>query len=411
MINVKPLKGYRPSGGNAQKVPSAPYDIYTDDEYRKIAEDNPCSFVHVIRSDVDFPAETNHYTDDIYRKGRANLESLITEGHLKQDDSDCIYIYRQTMNNHSQTGFFLGVNVYDYESGLVKKHENTREKKEKDRISHIELLNAHTGPSFLTYRSEKTIDCFLDDYSKGEPDFKVTAEDGVIHELWVVDDENVISKIVEAFRTIDALYIADGHHRTKASVEVAKKRDNYKTPVYENEYHYILSVVFPDSQLEILPYNRVIKDLNGMTMEEFFKKLEIDFTVSNPSDKVIEPSAKSSFSMYINHKWYLLRYKKEISDDPVKSLDVSILQETVLSPMLDIKDPRKSERIDFIGGIRGSKYLEKLVDDGSFQLAFLMYPTSMDELLNVADHDLLMPPKSTWFEPKLRSGMVVHLLD
>lgn len=392
---------------------SLPYDVLTEEEYRAIAEKNEKSFVHVIRPEVDCPLEMDIHDEAVYQKGRENLNAFIEKGYLVQDGEPAYYVYRQIMGEQSQIGFLTGVYVGDYDKGLVKKHENTREDKEKDRIKHIEVLNAHAGPSFLVYRSKAELDKILLEYNETAPEVSITAEDGIVHDLWVVRDSALIEKITALFKEVDALYIADGHHRTKASAVVGLKR---KADGETAESQYIMSVIFPDNMLKILPYNRAVKDLNGLNVDELKAKIGENFTIeeveANEADGGYQPANIKEIGMYLEGKWYLLKAKDAITNnDPVKSLDVSLLQDYVLAPLLSIDDPRLSDRISFIGGIRGTGYLKKIVDSGKYGVAFSMYATSMNQLLDVADADMLMPPKSTWFEPKLRSGMVVHLLD
>ncbi len=415
MITIKEFKGLRPKKELYEKIVAPPYDVLSYEDCLKLKNESDISLVRITRSEVDLPRGTDPYSNIVYEKAKQNLDDYIKNGYLVYDKTPSLYIYRQEMGDHKQIGFVAAASIYDYENGLIKKHENTRKDKEEDRIRHIDITNTQIEPVFLTYQSpKKELDDFLSKVEKRDYEVKLTTDDGVTHTLWIIDDKKEIDFIKDNFKKIDALYIADGHHRTKAALEVAKKRDKDNKDSGDKEYRYVLSVIFPENMLKIMAYNRLVKDLNGLSAAAFFEKLNKNFTVSKVSSNDKEggfiPEKPHTIGMYINGEWHLL-IPAFISDDPVKSLDVSILQDYVLDEILGIKDPRTDKRIDFVGGIKGSGILKKSVDSGEFKLAFSMYPTSMNELLNVATNNMLMPPKSTWFEPKLKSGIILHNLD
>jgi len=414
MANIKPFKGLRPAKKYASKIASPPYDVINSKEARKYVKNNPISFLHVVKPEIDLPENTDLYSDTVYRKGKENLNMLIEKGYLKRDENPSFYIYRQKMGNHVQTGVVAAASCEEYKKNIIKKHELTREDKEIDRAKHIETLNANTGPVFLTYRAKKQIDDIIEKLTDRKPEYDFTSEDGIQHTLFVISDPDEVSLIIDNFKEISTLYIADGHHRSAAAVRVMekmKKADKKYSP--EKEYNYFLSVIFPHNQMYVMDYNRVVKDLNGNSEAEFLEKLSKIFQISEFSEnRPYKPERKGEFGMYLDDKWYRLIIKNEyITDDPVESLDVSILQNNVLSPILGIENPRKDKRIDFIGGIRGLGELERLVNSKEYKVAFALYPTSLDDLLSVADAGKIMPPKSTWFEPKLRSGLVIHELS
>lgn len=417
MIRIKPFKALRPKKELYSKIASLPYDVLTDEECRKITSDNPLSFLKVIRSEVDFSSDIDPHSDIVYKKAKSNLDEFIKNGYLEQDKKPYFYVYRIKNKVSSQIGFISVVSVDDYDNGLIKKHEKTREEKVNDRINHIDKVNAQTGFVFLTYRSRDTLNRILEEIQNSEVEAEFTSDDEITHTFWVIKDEQLINKIIEEFKKIPYLYIADGHHRSVAASSVAKMRhDNNNGKREENESDYFLSIIFPHDCLKILSYNRVVKDLNGKTVEEFLKKLESSFVVKqvdpNCENDGYNPDSSKKIGMYLQNQWYLLTPKHCIIDkDPVASLDVSILQNYILDPLLNIKDPRTDERIDFIGGVRGTGYLKKIVDTGKYKVSFSMYPTTVQQLMDVADADKLMPPKSTWFEPKPRSGLAIHLLD
>ena len=373
---------------------------------------NPYSFLHVDKAEIDLPAGTDIYSPEVYEKAKSNLEKMITDGVLVQDEKPMLYVYELTMDGRSQTGLVACTSIDEYMQGIIKKHELTREDKEQDRIRHVDICNANTGPIFLAYRTVDEISEIVDNVKKNAPVYDFTAEDGIIHKAWIIDDEETINRLVKLFKDVPNLYIADGHHRNASAAKVGLKRRN-ENPNYtgDEEFNYYLAVIFPSDQLKILDYNRVVKDLNGLSEEEFIKKLSEKFDIVETEGRA-KPDKAYDFGMYMDGKWYMLTAKDEIkSKDAVKGLDVSILQDNVLIPILGIGDIRTDKRIDFVGGIRGLGELEKRVDSGEMKVAFAMYPTSIEQLMTIADENKIMPPKSTWFEPKLRSGLFIHSLD
>jgi uncharacterized protein (DUF1015 family) len=412
MAIVKPFKGLRPIPDKVKEVASPPYDVISSDEAREVVEKNPLSFLRVIRPEVDLPQEIDLYDERVYKKGKENLDRFIGDGILIQDSTPCLYIYRQVMGDHIQVGLVACASVDEYEKGVIKKHEHTREEKEIDRTKHIESLNAQASPVFLTYRSNPDVDVFMLEGTKGEPVYDFTADDGVRHTFWVIDNPDTIETIMNGFRGIDYMYVADGHHRSAAAVRVRNRRkEQNPNHTGEEDYNYFLVVIFPHTQLKILDYNRVVKDTNGLNKEELLKKIKERFIIEAREGKY-KPSEPHTFGMFFDKRWYKLTAKEGTFplDDPVESLDVAILQENLLAPILGIVDPRKDKRISFIGGIKGIKTLEDMVNEGEYTIAFAMYPTNIESLMRVADAEKVMPPKSTWFEPKLRSGIVIHLI-
>lgn len=415
MANIHPFKGLRPVTNKVEKIASPPYDVLNSEEAREMAKENELSFLHVVKPEIDLPESTHIYDDTVYQKGKDNLQKLISEGHMEQDEKPTYYVYKQIMGDFEQVGLVVCASIEDYENDIIKKHEHTRAEKEADRVKHVETLNANTGPVFLTYKARKDIDDMIADFIKdNKPTYDFIADDEVKHIFWTIDDEALVNKITKKFEEIDYLYVADGHHRSASGTIVGQKR-RAANPNHsgEEEYNFFLSVIFPHDQLHILDYNRVVKDLHGLSQTEFIQKVEENFTIEEISDnKPYKPGAMHNFGMYLDGKWYKLRAKSHSFDanDPVSSLDVSILQNNLLSPILGIGNPRKDSRIDFVGGIRGLKHLAKRVDKGE-AVAFSMYPTTIEQLMAIADAGKVMPPKSTWFEPKLRSGLIVHLLD
>ena len=412
MAEVRPFCAVRPAGELAAQVAALPYDVYNRKEASLAVRENPLSFLNIDRAETQFPDEVDAYEECVYEKARELFEARMADGTFLQDDVPCYYIYRLTMDGRSQTGIVALSSVDDYLNQVVKKHENTREDKEIDRIRHVDTVNAHTGPIFLAYRKQEEIDRIVIQVCTGTPLYDFVSEDGVGHTVWKIAAPGLVSRIRKAFGTVPATYIADGHHRAASAVKVGLKR-RQENPGWTGEepFNYFLSVLFPDEQLRILPYNRVVKDLNGLTKEEFLQRISKDFEVREIGEKAYAPAGKGEFGMYLEGTWYQLTAGEAVrSQDPVKGLDVSILQDALLGPVLGIGDPRTDKRIDFIGGIRGLKELERRVNE-DMAVAFSMYPTSIQELLDVADAGLLMPPKSTWFEPKLRSGLFIHTLD
>jgi uncharacterized protein (DUF1015 family) len=414
MSIVKPFRGLRPKKGYAEKVASPPYDVLDSNEARELAAGNSYSFLHVNKPEIDLDADINPYHEKVYQKGAENLKTLINDGILIQDQSDNFYIYQQVMGNHAQVGLVASASVDEYEKNLIKKHELTRSDKEDDRVNHMIHLNAQVGPVFLTYRTKSEIDALISQITQNVPVYDFVSPDGVRHTFWVVDNEKTIHTIEAHFKNVDQLYVADGHHRSAAAQRVRDIRRN-TNPQHNGteEYNYFLTVIFPDNQMQILDYNRVVKDLNGLTKEDFLNKTGEKFEISSSGSQSHKPIRSKEFGMYLQGEWYKLVAKEHSYDpnDPVQSLDISILQENLLSRILGIGDPRKDKRIDFVGGIRGLNELEKRVNSGNWGVAFALYPTSIEQLMAIADAGQTMPPKSTWFEPKLRSGLIIHLLD
>lgn len=411
MAIVKPFQCVRPNKEEARLVAALPYDVYNRKEACQVTAGNPKSFLNIDRPETQFPQDVDIYDDRVYEKAANMLKEWMKDGTFVQDDMKAYYIYELIMDGRGQTGIVACSSIDDYLNGVIKKHENTREEKELDRIRHVDTTDAQTGPIFLAYRSREEINRLVEEKKKADPLYDFTADDGISHKVWKIADPETVCLIEEHFLRIPATYIADGHHRAASAVKVGiKRRKETSDNTGEEEFQFFLSVLFPDDQLMILPYNRVVKDLNGLSLEEFLSKLSEGFTVTAVGENAFGPSEKASFGMYLNKTWYCLNAKEALkSDDPVKGLDVSILQDNLLGPILGIKDPRIDKRIDFIGGIRGLKELEKRCEE-DMTVAFSMYPTSIGELFAVADAGLLMPPKSTWFEPKLRSGLFIHML-
>lgn len=411
MATIKPFMGIRPIPEKASQVAALPYDVMNSEEAREMVKDNPYSFLHIDKAEIDLPLGTDIYSDAVYEKAKENLEERIEDGTFLQDLLPNFYIYQLTMNGRSQTGLVVCTSIDEYLDETIKKHEFTRADKEADRIRHVDTLNANTGPIFLAYKDSAEAKAIIDGWKASHvPTYDFVAEDGIAHTAWVVDSDAEIGLLVEAFKQVENLYIADGHHRNASAVKVGlKRREELGTYTGEEEFNYYLSVLFPANELYIMDYNRVVKDLNGHSAEDLLALLGEKFEISAPQKEAYHPQALHTFGMYLEGNWYGLQAKAEIlSDDPVLGLDVSILQQEVLTPMLAIGDPRVDKRIDFVGGMRGLSELEKRVDSGEMQVAFSMFPTSMDELMGVADAGLVMPPKSTWFEPKLRSGLFLH---
>mgnify|MGYP005796127695 FL=1 len=412
MAVIRQFKAIRPTPEMAEKVAALPYDVVNSEEAAEMVIGNPYSFLHVDKAEIDLPAGTGIYSPEVYEKAKSNLEKMITDGVLVQDEKPMLYVYELTMDGRSQTGLVACTSIDEYMQGIIKKHELTREDKEQDRIRHVDICNANTGPIFLAYRTVDEISEIVDNVKKNAPVYDFTAEDGIIHRAWIIDNEETINRLVKLFKDVPNLYIADGHHRNASAAKVGLKRRN-ENPNYtgDEEFNYYLAVIFPSDQLKILDYNRVVKDLNGLSEEEFIKKLSEKFDIVETEGRA-KPDKAYDFGMYMDGKWYMLTAKDEIkSKDAVKGLDVSILQDNVLIPILGIGDIRTDKRIDFVGGIRGLGELEKRVDSGEMKVAFAMYPTSIEQLMTIADENKIMPPKSTWFEPKLRSGLFIHSLD
>jgi len=409
MTRVKAFRALRPATGYADKIADLPYDVMNSDEARVMVRDKPLSFLHVDKAEIDLDPGVNIYDDSVYEKARANFQQLRNSGKTLKDESEFYYIYQLTMDGRSQTGIAACPSVDDYLANTIKKHELTRADKEADRIRHVDILDANTGPIFLTHRPDKDLSAITSAWMKNhEPIFSFLHGD-VKHSGWVVDNPETIEKIASRFKDIPALYIADGHHRCASAVKVAQKRRE-ANPGYsgDEEFNYFLAVIFPSDELTIFDYNRLVKDLNGLTADEFLEKIRQSFDVETASSAV-KPKAKHEFGLYLKNAWYHLKAKDGVWDnnDPVERLDVSILQNCLLKPVLGIDDPRTDKRIDFVGGIRGLGELERRVN-GDMAAAFSMYPTTLDDLMAIADAGKIMPPKSTWFEPKLLSGLFIH---
>jgi uncharacterized protein (DUF1015 family) len=411
---MKPFKAVRPAKGYEEKVAALPYDVMTSDEARRMVEGNPYSFLHIDKAEIDLPPSVDLYDASVYARAKENFERFASEGVFVQDERRNFYIYRLTMDGRAQTGLVGCASIDDYLNDKIKKHELTREEKEKDRIRHVDTLDANTGPIFLTCRPNARLDEVIEAWiSEHAPLFDFVADDGVAHTIWTADGE-IVPEIERIFEGIDALYIADGHHRCASAVKVGLKRRE-SDPAYkgDEEFNFFLSVVFPSNQLRILDYNRVVKDLNGYAIDAFLEKLGKGFVAERyDAEGPYRPEAKHSIGLYTGGHWYKMTTREGLFDenDPVSRLDVSILQDNVLRPILGIDDPRTDKRIDFIGGIRGLKELERRVAD-DMAAAFAMYPTTVEDLMDIADANRIMPPKSTWFEPKLRSGLLIHRLS
>jgi uncharacterized protein (DUF1015 family) len=413
MATLHPFKGFRPLPRHASEVASKPYDVLSSDEARAEAAGKLLSFLHVGKPEIDLPADIDIYDERVYQKGRENLQKLIADGILEQDHTPCFYVYSQTMSNHTQYGIVGCASVDEYVDDTIKKHELTRKDKEDDRTKHVMVTRAHSGPIFLTYRSVPAIDILVEGVCEATPVYDFKAEDGIGHRLWVIHDEETRQTLEAEFKKVSNLYVADGHHRSAAAARVGKELASYNpNHTGEEEYNFFLAVLFPHSQLHILDYNRVVRELNGLSREEFLNNVGKAFEVQ-PSPSPVRPSQKGEIGMYLQGHWYRLRARPERTEpsDPVARLEVSLLQREILAPILGIQDPRTSKQIDFVGGIRGLEELEKRVASGEMAVAFALFPTTIDELLAIADAGKIMPPKSTWFEPKLRDGLVVHTLD
>ena len=412
MATVKPFKAIRPDAKYADKVISLPYDVMNRKEAAEMAADNPYSFLHICRAEIDLPEQENAYDQSVYEKARDNIAERLANGVFVQEDKPALYIYRQIMDGRVQTGIVGCVAVDEYQNNTIKKHEFTRVEKEKDRINHFDVCDADTEPVFLTYRDDKRIRTIMEGYvANHEPEYDITSDDGIQHTLWVVDDPELVKSLTGLFDEIPALYIADGHHRSASACKVGlKRREEHPDYTGDEEFNFFMAVAFPDDQLRVLDYNRLVKDLNGYTKESFLEELSKIFDITDDGSADPHPSAKHECTMYLDKSWYTLRFKEGMIDEssPVTSLDVSALQERVLAPLLGIKDPRTDMRIAFVGGIKGSAELQRRVDSGEMSVAFELYPVSVGEIMSVADAGMIMPPKSTWFEPKLGSGWFIH---
>ena len=413
MAIIRPFKAYRPVKEHVKDIAALPYDVMSSKEARDMVKDNKYSFLHVDRAEVNLDESVGEYDKIVYDTAKKVLENMIEEGLYIQEKAPAIYIYQQIMNGRGQKGIVCCTSVDDYINNIIKKHERTRLLKEIDRVNHVDICNANTGPIFLTYRNNNEISSIVEEWSKKEPVYDFISEDGNGHRVWIIDDNIVIEKLVKLFKSIKYLYIADGHHRSASAVKVALKRRKQLGKYTGNEeFNYFLSIIYPDTELKVFDYNRTVKDLNGLSEEEFFSKVEKSFYLSkSENNKPVSPKNKHEFGMYMNKQWFILRAKDGSFDEsnPIESLDVSILQNNLLNPILGINDPTKSERIEFIGGIRGLKELENRADT-DMKVSFSMYATTIDDIMNVADSGKTMPPKSTWFEPKPRSGIFIHKL-
>jgi len=413
MTLIRPFRGLRPKSEFVEEVVAPPYDVLNSVEAREQASGRPWSFLHISKPEIDLPEGIAPFDEAVYSKGAENLARMIEEGMLVRDPDHCYYVYRLIMGDHEQTGLVAVASVQDYDSNRIRKHEYTRPDKENDRVRQIDALNTQTGPVFLTYRNDIRVDAIIRRVVTKNPDYDLTAVDGVQHIFWKISDQNINQELTELFDAMDCLYIADGHHRSAAASRVAEMRSKENVNHTGNEdYNYFLSVIFPDNQMHILDYNRVVRDLNGLEKDEFLKQVSKSFQLEE-SDQAVRPSDSGEFGLYIDGQWYRLRILSRLipDDNPVARLDVSLLADHLIEPVLGISDPRTDSRIDFVGGIRGLGELEKRVDSGEMAVAFSMFPTSMADLMSVADANSVMPPKSTWFEPKLADGLVSHVLD
>lgn len=413
MATIKPFHCIRPNESVVSKVAALPYDVYDRREAKIEVEKEPLSFLKIDRAETGFEDSVDTYDDRVYQEAKKLLDGMIADGTFVTETKECYYVYELIMEGRSQTGLVACAAIDDYLSNTIKKHENTREEKEIDRIKHVDSCNAQTGPIFLAYRSREVINLLIEKIKKEQPLYDFVATDGIGHKVWKIEENEDVLAISEGFSKIESIYIADGHHRAASAVKVGLKRRK-ENPGYQGneEFNYFLSVLFPHDQLMIMSYNRVVQDLNGFTKQELLEKIEDHFDIKVVGKEPFAPARKGTFGMYLDQTWYQLEAKSELlqMNDPVESLDVSILQNYLLQPVLGIEDPRIDKRIDFIGGIRGLGELEKRVNEG-MAIAFSLYPTSIVELFSVSDADKLMPPKSTWFEPKLRSGVFIHKLS
>lgn len=415
MAILKPFKGLRPPKSIASQLASRPYDVLNSAEARIEADGNPYSLLHIIKPEIDLPVDIDEHAPEVYNQAKINLDKYRENKWLVQDNEDYLYIYAQTMNGKTQYGLVGCAGVEDYLNGIIKKHELTRADKEEDRMKHVRITNANMEPVFFTYPAVKEIDEIIGAIVNNEaPEYDFVAEDGFGHHFWVIRDRHTIDKLTSLFGKVPYTYVADGHHRTAAAALVGnEKKKNNPQHKGDEEYNFFLAVHFPSDQLTIIDYNRVVKDLNGLSKEEFISKLDKVFVIEEKGHEIYKPAGLHEFSMYMDNKWYALTARPGTynDNDPIGVLDVTILSQLVLDQILDIKDLRTSKRIDFVGGIRGLGELKRRVDNGEMAVAFALYPVSLEQLINIADTGNIMPPKTTWFEPKLRSGLVVHLLD
>lgn len=409
MADIRPFSAIRPAKGMEDKIAALPYDVYSRAEAKEVVKYNQDSFLNIDRAETQFSDDVDTYADCVYDKAKELLWNMVNDGKFIRDEKPCYYIYQLEMDGRKQTGLVACSSVDDYVSQTIKRHENTRADKEVDRIRHVDTTNAQTGPIFLAFRHNDALQQIISKNLQKEAVYDFTADDGIAHRVWIIDEESDVAGVYEAFNTMDSIYIADGHHRCASAAKVAlQRREQFPDDDKKEAYNYFLSVLFPDDELKILDYNRVLKDLNGMTEDELKERLGEKFMVETADTTPYSPVKKGEFGMYLGKTWYKVTAKADIlSDDAVEGLDVSLLQTYVLDQLFGIKDPKTDQRIEFVGGIRGLAELEKRVDEGA-ACAFSMYPTSIGELFAVADEGRLMPPKSTWFEPKLRSGLFIH---
>ena len=410
MVKVFPFRGLRPIPEKAVEIVSPPYDVLNAQEAKEIINNHPNSFLRVNKAECEFDDRIDPYSETVYQKAKENLLLFIENGLMIQDEQPCLYVYRLTINNQCQTGLCCVMSVEDYENGLIKKHEYTRPDKVEDRANHIEYLEAQVGPVFSIFRNNFEISDLFEQLTQINPETSFTSDDGVTHDLWVIKNQSMIKIIQKRFNTLSCTYIADGHHRSESAAEVVRrKKNNAKLP---EPYNYFLHVLFPDDEVNILPYNRIAKKPEDLSVQEILNRAKPNFNLSISKEGAFSPETFHTYGVYTEGNWYrmVLLNGNLKEDDPVKEIDAEILQQYFIGPILNIKDPKTDERIQFVGGIRGNMELENRVDSGEFDMAFSLYPTTVNQLLNVADAQKVMPPKSTWFEPKLRSGMVVHLL-
>ena len=414
MAKVKPFRGVRPPKAYVEKVASKPYDVLSSEEARAEAGDNEMCLYHIIKPEIDFEPGTGEHEPKVYDKAVENFKKFQDKGWLVQDDQDCYYIYAQTMDGRTQYGFVVGASVEDYLTGRIKKHELTRREKEADRMHHIEINNANIEPVFLAFPDNSTLEDIIDRTAQTTPEYDFVSEDGIGHTLWVIKDKETIDTITKEFGEIPYLYIADGHHRTAAAAHVGEEKAK-ADPNHNGteEYNYLLAVCFPQSHLKVMDYNRVVVDLNGYTEEQFLDKVREHFTVEDMGTEIYKPAKLHNFSLYLGGKWYSLTAKEGTYDDndPIGVLDVTISSDYILRDILGITDLRTDKRIDFVGGIRGLGELKQRVDSGEMKMALALYPVTMKQIIDIADSGKIMPPKATWFEPKLRSGLIIHKLD
>ena len=413
-MKITAFKGLRPVKEKVEKIASRPYDVLNSEEAREEAKDNPDSFLNVVKPEITLPMDIDPYSAQVYQAGKKNFEKLFEQGIFFQDEKDCLYIYELVMEGRSQTGIVACAAVEDYLNGHIKKHELTRPDKETDRKNHVRVSMINAEPVFFAYKAVEKLDCIVEQIKSNDVEYSFIADDGVEHKLWVVRDDKLKNDIVNEFEKMPATYVADGHHRTAAAALVGNELKNENsTHVGSEEYNYFLAVHFPDNQLEIIDYNRVVKDLNGLDVESFLEAVSASFEVQKTGEQVSKPAYLHEIGMYLQGDWYSLTANAGTYDDndPIGVLDVTILSNQILEPILNIHDLRTDKRIEFIGGIRGMEELERRVDSGEMAAAFAMYPVSMKQLMDIADGGLIMPPKVTWFEPKLRSGLVVHSLE